>query len=104
MDGRPNSDEILDLIFSSVASVLPGRDRLLTPGTRLLGSGAVLDSMGLVNVIVEVEQSLSEQFGVSCILADERAMSRERSPFRDIGSLAEYVMELVHGPSESTAE
>lgn len=103
MEQHPSQREVLDLILSSLDSVLPNTDQEITPETRLLGSAAVIDSMGLVNLIVEVEQRLSEQFGVTCTLADERAMSRQKSPFRSVGSFAEYVVELVHGPSESVA-
>jgi acyl carrier protein len=103
MDRHPTPSEVLDLILSCVDSILPNKDQEITPETRLLGSTAVIDSMGLVNLIVEVEQRLSEQFGVACTLADERAMSRQKSPFRSVRSFAEYVVELIHGPSESVA-
>lgn len=99
MDRLPNPSEIQELIASCLASILPNDKQEITPETRLLGSSAVIDSMGLVNLIVEVEQRMSEEFGVSCTLADERAMSRQRSPFRSVGSFAEYAAELIHGPS-----
>jgi hypothetical protein len=38
-----------------------------------------------------------EQFGGSLVLADERAMSQTRSPFRTVGSLADYALQ-VHEP------
>jgi acyl carrier protein len=97
MEPSPSQDEILDLIYSAAASIVRNPDRKLTPETRLLGADAVIDSMGLVNLIVEVEQRLAERFSVSCTLADARAMSRQKSPFRSIGSLSEYVAEVVHG-------
>jgi len=67
--------------------------------TALLGKSAVLDSLGLVNLIVMVEEEIEEQFGVNITLADERAISQERSPFRTIGTLVEYTNMLLkeHG-------
>jgi acyl carrier protein len=67
--------------------------------TRLIGKSAVLDSMGLVTLIVDVEQQLEARYGVSIILADERAMSQARSPFASVGSLADYVCSLIEEQS-----
>jgi acyl carrier protein len=62
----------------------------LGPDTPLFGRNGVFDSLGLVSLIVGVEEVLSDQFGASVSLADERAMSQANSPFRTIRSLAEY--------------
>ena len=67
--------------------------------TALLGKSAVLDSLGLVNLIVAVEEEIEEQFGVNITLADERAISQKKSPFKTIGTLVEYITMLLkdHG-------
>ncbi len=65
------------------------------PETRLYGRKGALDSLGLVSLIVALEQALEDEFQVTVALADERAMSQARSPFRTIGSLAEYAQERV---------
>ena len=69
--------------------------RNLDESTRLIGRKAVLDSLGLVSVIVDVEQKLEEDYGIGITIADERAMSQEKSPFRTVGTLAEYVSLLL---------
>jgi D-alanine--poly(phosphoribitol) ligase subunit 2 len=46
-----------------------------------------------VNFIVSLEQGIADEFGLAVTLADEKAFSRETSPFRTVGSLADYVME-----------
>lgn len=63
--------------------------------THLFGEGGQLDSMGLVSLIVSVEEELESEFGVSLILASDRAMSVRRSPFATVGSLADYVETLM---------
>jgi hypothetical protein len=63
--------------------------------TRLFGGDSPLDSASLVSLVVEVEQQVNDQLGISILIADDRAMSQTRSPFRTIGSLAEYVQSLV---------
>jgi acyl carrier protein len=67
----------------------------LTPDTPLYGQDGMLDSLGLVALVVAVEQAIEDAFSVSVSLADERAMSRTESPYRTIGSLAEYAGSLI---------
>ena len=63
--------------------------------TVLFGEGSQLDSLGLVSLIVATEQQVQEAFGKSIVLADERAMSQKRSPFRTVSSLSEYIGTLL---------
>jgi acyl carrier protein len=66
-----------------------------TGQTRLIGAKSSLDSVGLVNLIADIEESISRQFGKEVVLADERAMSRSHSPFRHVEALAELVVERL---------
>jgi acyl carrier protein len=59
--------------------------------TYLMGSTAVLDSIGLVELIADIEQTVLQEQGVAIQLADERALARDPVPFRSVGSLAAYV-------------
>jgi acyl carrier protein len=61
----------------------------------LYGPGAKLESIDLVNLIIEVEEKVKEAFGVSITIADDRAMSAQNSPFLTVGSLTTYVAELI---------
>ncbi len=69
--------------------------------TGLIGSGGVLDSLGLVNLIVDLEQRLHEEHDYALILADERAMSMNHSPFRTVNTLIEYVWSRLEEASGS---
>jgi D-alanine--poly(phosphoribitol) ligase subunit 2 len=64
---------------------------------RLYGRQGVLDSLGLVSLLAAIEQALEEDHGVQVTLADERAFSQARSPFRTVASLAEYIHGLCGG-------
>jgi acyl carrier protein len=67
-----------------------------SPEVALIGKDAQLDSLGLVNLIVLVEEKIQQAFGVGITLVDERAMSQSKSPFRTLGSLAEFVEEQLN--------
>jgi acyl carrier protein len=70
---------------------------VLESETSLFGHGGILDSVGLVTLIVTVEQSIEDAFGVSISLADEKAMSQQHSPYRTVGSLAEFAQRVIQG-------
>ena len=61
----------------------------------IFGAGGALDSLGLVNFLADLEYRLAEVYGRDLVLASERAMSRSRSPFRDVDTLTAYILELL---------
>jgi acyl carrier protein len=93
--------EIIDLVLTSLRDVLaemgaaPPASEPVSADTQLVGRSAVLDSLGLVRLILEVEQRLSDTHDVVVTLADERAMSQQRSPFRTVATLADYIEMLA---------
>lgn len=95
-------DELTNLIINSVREFAQISDKwqqadldAVNESTRLFGSSGLLDSLGLVSVLMDIEQQVGDIAGVNITIADERAMSQERSPFRTIGSLTDYVMSLL---------
>lgn len=75
-----------------IRALLPSSDLANPP---VFGPAAPLDSLGLVNLLADLEYRLAERFGREVVLASEQAMSRSRSPFRDLDSLTEYALELM---------
>lgn len=68
--------------------------------TVLFGKNSVLDSMGLVGVIIDIESKfLDEDIEIS--LTSEKAMSRRQSPFRTISTLAEFIEEQIKANGEN---
>ena len=91
-------DKIVNLIIETAREL--GEDELsysgdLDANTRLFGHEGALDSMGLVTLIIAVEQAIEDEFGASVALADEKALSRARSPYRSMATLAEYAAEQM---------
>ena len=67
--------------------------------TALFGKDSVLDSMGLVNVIIDVESRFLDE-NIEISLTSESAMSRRNSPFRTIETLAEFIKEQIEENDE----
>ena len=91
--------KITKLVFDAVTTINDQVDEdlklNLARDTVLFGEESKLDSIGLVNLIVTVEQNIEDEFDISLTLADEEAMSQEQSPFRSIGALIDYVTKLL---------
>ncbi len=66
-----------------------------SPDRVLYGEGGVLDSLGLVSLIVEIEAAVTDEYGVTLSLANNRALSQKNSPFRTVGTLVDYVVDQV---------
>lgn len=66
----------------------------LTKDTPLIGSARILDSMGLVNVIVDIETAFLDE-DVEISLTSDAAMSARISPFRTIGALSHFIARQI---------
>jgi acyl carrier protein len=61
----------------------------------LMGTQSVIDSLGLVQLIVVIEEEVENATGKTISLVSEKAMSLKNSPFRTIEALEDYIGELV---------
>lgn len=83
-------------VVAEIGQTLPdGAEFPQLPSTVLVGNGAVLDSVNLVYFILALEDYVESATGKRIRMVTEHAMSRNRSPFRTLSSVAEYVDELM---------
>ena len=99
-----NDAAIVDLIAETVEGYRVSTGSEGAPvlrDTALFGPAGALDSLGLVSVLVEIEQKVADRLGKTVSLMDDRAMSQASSPFRTVASLADYLRaQLSDGASE----
>lgn len=67
-----------------------GIEAELSKDAPLIGRARILDSMGLVNVIVDIETAFLDE-DVEVTLTSETAMSSRISPFRSVRSLCGFI-------------
>lgn len=93
------NQHVLASIYASVDEInalrAPADQVEKSPDTPLTGRESRLDSLGLVNFIVALEQAVEDATGVTVDLSDGRALAQENSPFRTIGTLAAYIGQLL---------
>jgi len=91
---------VTDMVFNVIDGInehSPGKEKLeKSLDYPLYGDDGNLDSMDLVGFIVDVEQALVREFGVSIALANEKSLSQINSPFRTNATLIAYVVTLLH--------
>src|SRR4051794_7054405 len=94
-----NKDDALVVIFAALENVndeLGDEQKVdISRTTPLFGSNAVIDSLSLVSLIVDVEQGISDMVGRQVSLTDDRAISQSRSPFTNPEALADYIVMLL---------
>lgn len=94
-----NKDAVQEIILLALRNINDerGANEQIEIGsdTRLFGTDAVLDSLSLVSVIVDVEAAVSEASGRDISLTDDRAMSQAVSPFSDVSTLTSYILLLL---------
>ena len=90
---------IRDVVYEALEDInlqLPAAQRFaLDDETVLCAAGAGLDSLGLVNLIVGVEERLRRTLGCEVNLADESLLGQADSPFRTVATLVAFIASLV---------
>jgi 2-phospho-L-lactate transferase/gluconeogenesis factor (CofD/UPF0052 family) len=93
-------DRIEQVVLAALTNANMARDAskqlTVAPDAAVFAPGSPLDSLGLVALLVDIEDALRDE-GVEVELSDARAMSQKHSPFRDVPALVQYIGGLVEG-------
>jgi acyl carrier protein len=96
-------EELISLILETLRGMSEDEDSPytdVTPDTVLFGKNGILDSIGLVSLIVAVEQAIEDRYAVAVTLADEKAFSQKSSPFRSVLALADYAAQITEAEKQ----
>lgn len=95
-----NTDKIKQTILETIENYLKIEKQLsnfsYNENYKLFGGDGVLDSMDLVQLIVQIESDLFEKYSIEISIANERAMSKRNSPFSKIKYLLEFIIEEIN--------
>jgi hypothetical protein len=91
--------ELIDLMLKSLEELLEDEglaDVKVTPFTPLIAGEAVISSISLASFVVDLETTVADLTGNDELtLVNEDALSRTKSPFRNVDAFADYVLELL---------
>lgn len=88
-------EKIIITIYSAIDDIneLFSEEKKLdkSPTTILFDKSGKLDSLGIVNLIVAIEEKIEENFNTSISLIEGINNSQKNNYFKTIGSLADYI-------------
>ena len=82
-----NSEKATKIVIKAISDIL-NRKAGISEDMQLIGGESLLDSMNLVEVCLLLED-LADEYGFEFDWTSEAAMSRSRSMFRSVSTLAE---------------
>ena len=96
-----HQESIMGIVIQCVEEYYNSQDisESASKNTVLFGNKSMLDSIGLVSVIADIESRFIDE-DIEISLTSEKAMSRRNSPFRNISTLAEFIKEQIEGKDE----
>jgi acyl carrier protein len=103
MNELTNTEEMVKAVAEALRTVAPDV-ATVDAQTPLTGDAAVIDSVGLVSLLVTLEDSLQKRLQhhthdarteVPSLLLHHGSTGDTEDPFRTVGSLAEHIVDLV---------
>ena len=93
-----NREKILEVIFNSIDdlnSQLSVEEKIeKTKETVLFGSNGQLDSLGVINLLVGIEERL-EDSGLEISLTDEIITAQQTDHLQTVGKFADHIFTLI---------
>jgi len=89
-----NKSEIETLIYETFDDLMSQSENLTlekSPSCELIGEGSALDSLGIVNFLVALEQKLSAKASQNIVIADQELVMGADKPLRTVDSLVSYL-------------
>jgi len=98
MDKEISPEKILPIIIETTkeiikASKLPSVE--IKDETELLGENGALDSMGIVELVSELEMSIEDRYGETISLFDDEMLSDVNGPFESPKLLSKHISSLL---------
>ena len=91
--------ELIDTVFRVIDEfnkLSPPESQLSKDlSTVLLGERGVLDSLGIINLIVAIEEGIFTDLGHQVVVLDEAALVEPEGVYRSVGSLTEWIFQRI---------
>ncbi|MDP8208362.1 MAG: hypothetical protein P9L92_16975 [Candidatus Electryonea clarkiae] len=93
---RNRAKEVIDAAIDEVNQLRPVKQRISkSPETILIGKSGALDSLGLINLLVAIEEKAEDLFDVELSLGLEASMEEQQSTFSNINNLTDYIAKVL---------
>ena len=86
---------VIEVIAREIALAGSGAGAVIGESTALLGEGAVVDSHGILQILLALEDIAGECQQAGFDWASDATFSSRRSPLRTVGTLADFFLGKV---------
>ena len=91
--------KIENLIYETIDEInlqTPSNQRLeKSPATIIVGEGSSLDSLGIVNFFVSLEEKVTSSTGQSISLLRDDVFVNQDSPLKTVAQIEHYILKLI---------
>ena len=87
---------VIENITMLVETLPENQKFVVQKNTILFGPNSQIDSLSLVTVVVDLETAFYDDYNIEISLTDDNAMTRDISPFDNVGNLIDYIFEIVN--------
>ena len=98
MDKEINPEEILSIVIEATKEIIRENELPLVEveeGTELLGENGALDSMGIVELVSELEMTIEDSYGKTISLFDDEMLSDVNGPFESPKLLSNHICSVL---------
>ena len=64
-------------------------------GTHIMGNNSVLDSLGLLSFLVDLESKIKEEINLKSNLVNEELISDNSNQYEDVKSILNYILSIM---------
>ena len=94
-----DKEQIIQVVYKAIDEVnlqLPKDQWIIKrPETILFDPPNNLDSLTILNLIVETEQQIEKEFGIMILLTGDDLLNRNTTPLASIGKLTDHIYTLL---------
>ena len=94
--------EIKELIYIVFDNLMAQNDTIKVEkslNTKLIGESSPFDSLGLVNFLIMIEQSVSTKLGKDVQIADYEIITAENSPLETVDAFIDFLNNKINESS-----
>ena len=98
MDKKINPKKLLPIVIKTIKEIIKENELPsveIEEGTELLGKNGALDSMGIVELVSELEMVIEDSYGKTISLFDDEMLSDINGPFESPKLLSKHIYSVL---------
>ena len=102
---RNQATELIFSVIDEINRIVPEEKRLeKSTETILVGHGGNLDSLGLINFLVTLEQKIEKEFSASINLKEDTLVTSAHNYFETVGTLSNHLCLLLQDQDDGNVD